>query len=94
MSYFLRKNSNDALLHMYYPVQKSSLYKIDVMYHWYEILSEYLLTYNLFKLVHKTEYSGSFGGLFGITMGLSLISVVEVILFLSYKWISYSKEGG
>ncbi|CAH1374704.1 unnamed protein product, partial [Tenebrio molitor] len=57
------KSRNHTVVHIYYYNRFSNLYKHDVVYYWFEILS-------------------NFGGTFGLIIGLSLISIVECLLFM------------
>ncbi|XP_015837285.1 sodium channel protein Nach [Tribolium castaneum] len=59
--------SNITAIHIFYRDRHHSLYKQDVVYYWFEILSNY-------------------GGVFGISLGVSLISIIECLLY-SFKVI-------
>ncbi|XP_031330386.1 sodium channel protein Nach-like [Photinus pyralis] len=60
------KPLNQSLLHVYFDVQNVVAFEHDVVYYWFDIVS-------------------NFGGMFSLTIGLSLISVVELVYFFSVK---------
>jgi hypothetical protein len=78
------KSRNHTVVHIYYYNRFSNLYKHDVVYYWFEILSmyEYFVLYPNFLLFLWYTLSGNFGGTFGLIIGLSLISIVECLLFM------------
>ncbi|KAG5683718.1 hypothetical protein PVAND_012983 [Polypedilum vanderplanki] len=60
--------SNDlSVLKVYFPESDSVLYKTDVLYAWYDIISEY-------------------GGLLGLFLGCSIVTVFEIIFFLTIRF--------
>lgn len=63
---------NVSIIHAYYTRNFVHLYKQNVMYEWFEILS-------------------NFGGTFGLFMGMSIISLIEIITYFTYKWFHYSQ---
>ncbi|XP_068903807.1 sodium channel protein Nach-like isoform X2 [Tenebrio molitor] len=57
---------NNTILHIYYTDRFSTLYRQDVYYYWFEILSKV-------------------GTIFGFILGISVISLLEVVVFCTYK---------
>ena len=68
------KEQNITRIYVYYLNRFSKMYRQDVVYYWFEMLSKLSLFENLCQLF----VVGNFGGIFGIFVGWSIISVIQL----------------
>ncbi|KAK5637987.1 hypothetical protein RI129_012282 [Pyrocoelia pectoralis] len=58
---------NHSILNVFFSADSAKVFKFDVVYYWFEIVS-------------------NFGGMFGLTIGLSLISLIELLYFFTVRF--------
>lgn len=61
------ENQELSVLKVYFPTSDSILYKIDVLFAWYDVVSDY-------------------GGLTGLCLGCSIISIFEFLYFVTLRF--------
>lgn len=81
-----------AIVHIYYPLVESTLFRADVLMTWQEIVSKFNVLPFFFLLIQGVGihtwngyYLGSFGGLLGLCLGFSLVNIVEIVYFATVK---------
>lgn len=77
-----------SIVRVYYPFIASTLYQTDVVMTWQEIVSKYRKMGSFVYCMSMTKidhFAGSFGGLLGLCLGFSLISLVEILYFATVK---------
>lgn len=63
----MNESADLSIVKVYFPETDSVLYKTDVLYAWYDIVSDY-------------------GGILGLFLGCSIISVFEILYFTTVRF--------
>lgn len=63
----MNESTDLSIVKVYFPETDSVLYKTDVLYAWYDIVSDY-------------------GGILGLFLGCSIISLFEILYFTSVRF--------
>lgn len=88
---FSRKNLSTfkdiSIGRIFFPMPTSTLYHTDVVMTWQEIVSKFCKGKSFWtpKYLNSHYFAGSFGGLLGLCLGFSLISIVEIAYFATVR---------
>lgn len=77
--------SDISIIRIFFGKETVWMYKQDLSLYWYEILSEYmdlLKILDIIRLFNRFMIPGSFGGMFGVLSGFSIMSGCEIIYFI------------